>query len=187
MPEGNNFSPLSLIPFVGSGLGLLASGIQYLSANRQRKRAEKDALRSLNAMPDYRITESTRNMLADALASRQAINPATQMAYQQAQQQAANQMAQAQRNAASGSEALAAGSAAQSNLQSIVPTLAQQQTQFNQANRGAYYDALNRMAGEEQTKQDWARQKNQDMFNYFLGRAGAATARPTAAGPRLPR
>lgn len=154
----------------------LYSAYQGIKSSADRKKAQADAQRSLNQRPIYQTPPELKEQLNDARAMRNAVNPALLMAYQQAQQQAAGQVANAQRNATSGAEALSAGAAAQSNLQSFLPQLAQAQTAYEQANRGQYYNALQNMAEDARFKQQDAVAANADRTNYNIGLAGAARA-----------
>lgn len=163
---------------------LIGAGASIYSAEKassDKKRMDKKAQEALANQPDDKATQSSKNLLVEAQVNKNAINPATQLAYKQAQQGAANQSAFAQRNATSGSEALSVGSTAQNNLQSIVPSLAADQTQFNMANRGQYMNALQNMSEEERRVFESRRNKNNDLMNYYIGRVGAANANQAAA------
>lgn len=165
-----------------TGLATTAYSLaQADAAKKDQEKAQKQARIALADQPDYLPTQSSRNLLANAAASKNAINPATLLAYRQAQQAAANQTANAQRNATSGSEALSVGAAAQNALQSLVPQLAADQTRFNMANKQDYERALANMSDEERRAFEAKRAKTNDVMNYNIGLAQGYNANKNAA------
>ena len=165
------------MPLIASTIMQLGSGIyQTVSGAKQQKKGQKTFEDALAARPQYQISDTVKQQLAEAQARYNAQNPAIAMAYQQAQQGMAGQMANAQRNAASGAQALAAGAGAQAQLQSIVPQLAQQQAAFQQQQYANLNQAQGLMSQEEKTRFSDMLAANQARQNYGLGLAQAGSA-----------
>lgn len=130
----------------------------------------------MSARPQYQISDTVKQQLAEAQSRYNAQNPAIAMAYQQAQQGMAGQMANAQRNASSGAQALAAGAGAQAQLQSIAPQLAAQQAAYSQQQQANLNQARGLMTEEQRTKFADMLATNQARQNYGLGLAQAGSA-----------
>lgn len=155
-----------------AGLGMVAG--QAAKAKKDKRRAEADEANAKKAQQGYVTPSSVAEQLADARSKVGAINPALTQAYQQAQLSQANQSAFAQRNASSGAQALSAAADAASNTQSILPTLAGQQTAYDQQNRGMLVQALGASTEDSRIKQQVAQEQNMAAQQYALGRVGAA-------------
>lgn len=160
----------------GSVIGLGTGLYQAISGSNQQKRGQKAFEAAMAARPQYEISDTVKQQLAEAQARYNAQNPAIAMAYQQAQQGMANQMANAQRNASSGAQALAAGAGAQAQLQSIIPQLAQQQAAYNQQQYANLNVAQNAMGEEEMNQFRDQLAANQARQNFGLGLAQAGSA-----------
>jgi hypothetical protein len=162
---------------IGAGVVGLGTGLyQAISGSKQQKGGQKAFEQAMAARPQYEISDTVKQQLAEAQSRYNAQNPAIAMAYQQAQQGMAGQMANAQRNASSGAQALAAGAGAQAQLQSIVPQLAQQQTAYNQQQYANLNQAQNAMGEEEMNQFRDQLAANQMKQNFGLGLAQAGSA-----------
>lgn len=161
---------------IGGAVGLGSGLYQTLSGASQQKRGQKAFEDAMAARPQYQISDTVKQQLAEAQARYNAQNPAIAMAYQQAQQGMAGQMANAQRNASSGAQALAAGAGAQAQLQSITPQLAAQQAAYSQQQQANLNQAQGLMTEEQKTKFADQLAANQMRQNYGLGLAQAGSA-----------
>jgi hypothetical protein len=161
---------------IGGVVGLGSGLYQTISGSKQQKSGQKAFEQAMAARPQYEISDTVKQQLAEAQARYNAQNPAIAMAYQQAQQGMAGQMANAQRNAASGAQALATGAGAQAQLQSIVPQLAQQQAAFQQQQYANLNQAQGLMSQEEKTRFSDMLAANQAKQNFGLGLAQAGSA-----------
>ena len=162
---------------IGAGVIGLGTGLyQAISGTKQQKSGQKAFEQAMAARPQYEISDTVKQQLAEAQARYNAQNPAIAMAYQQAQQGMAGQMANAQRNASSGAQALAAGSGAQAQLQSIAPQLAAQQTAYNQQQYANLNQAQGLMSQEEKARFSDMLAANQAKQNFGLGLAQAGSA-----------
>jgi hypothetical protein len=165
------------MPIIAGAVVGLGSGLyQTISGSKQQKQGQKAFEEAMAARPQYEISDTVKQQLAEAQARYNAQNPAIAMAYQQAQQGMANQMANAQRNASSGAQALAAGAGAQAQLQSIAPQLAAQQAAFQQQQQANLNQARGLMSQEEKTKFSDMLATNQARQNFGLGLAQAGSA-----------
>lgn len=160
----------------GAAIGLGSGLYQTISGSQQQKRGQKAFEDAMAARPQYQISDTVKQQLAEAQARYNAQNPAIAMAYQQAQQGMANQMANAQRNASSGAQALAAGAGAQAQLQSIAPQLAAQQAAYQQQQYANLNQAQGLMSQEEKNKFSDMLAANQMRQNFGLGLAQAGSA-----------
>lgn len=160
----------------GSVIGLGTGLYQTISGSKQQKQGQKSFEAAMAARPQYQISDTVKQQLAEAQARYNAQNPAIAMAYQQAQQGMAGQMANAQRNASSGAQALAAGAGAQAQLQSIVPQLAAQQAAYSQQQYANLNQAQNLMSQEEKNRFADMLATNQAKQNFGLGLAQAGSA-----------
>ena len=160
----------------GAAIGLGSGLYQTISGSKQQKRGQQAFEKAMAARPQYEISDTVKQQLAEAQSRYNSQNPAIAMAYQQAQQGMAGQMANAQRNASSGAQALAAGAGAQAQLQSIVPQLAAQQAAFQQQQQANLNQARGLMSQEEKTKFSDMLSTNQARQNYGLGLAQAGSA-----------
>lgn len=165
------------MPIIAGAVIGLGSGLyQTISGSKQQKSGQKAFEQAMAARPQYEISDTVKQQLAEAQARYNSQNPAIAMAYQQAQQGMAGQMANAQRNASSGAQALAAGAGAQAQLQSIVPQLAAQQTAFQQQQQANLNQARGLMTEEQRTKFADMLAANQARQNFGLGLAQAGSA-----------
>jgi len=165
------------MPIIAGAVVGLGSGLyQTISGSKQQKQGQKAFEAAMAARPQYEISDTVKQQLAEAQARYNAQNPAIAMAYQQAQQGMANQMANAQRNASSGAQALAAGAGAQAQLQSTVPQLAAQQAAFQQQQYANLNQAQGLMSQEEKNKFSDMLAANQARQNFGLGLAQAGSA-----------
>lgn len=160
----------------GAAIGLGSGLYQTISGAKQQKSGQKAFEQAMAARPQYQISDTVKQQLAEAQARYNAQNPAIAMAYQQAQQGMAGQMANAQRNASSGAQALAAGAGAQAQLQSIAPQLAAQQAAYQQQQYANLNQAQGLMSQEEKTRFADMLAANQARQNYGLGLAQAGSA-----------
>lgn len=160
----------------GAAIGLGSGLYQTISGSKQQKRGQQAFEQAMAARPQYEISDTVKQQLAEAQSRYNAQNPAIAMAYQQAQQGMAGQMANAQRNASSGAQALAAGAGAQAQLQSIVPQLAAQQAAFQQQQQANLNQARGLMTEEQRTKFADMLAANQARQNFGLGLAQAGSA-----------
>jgi len=160
----------------GAAIGLGSGLYQTISGSKQQKQGQKAFEEAMAARPQYQISDTVKQQLAEAQARYNAQNPAIAMAYQQAQQGMAGQMANAQRNASSGAQALAAGAGAQAQLQSIAPQLAAQQTAYQQQQYANLNQAQGLMSQEEKNKFSDMLAANQARQNFGLGLAQAGSA-----------
>jgi hypothetical protein len=161
---------------IGGAVGLGSGLYQTISGSKQQKSGQKAFEQAMAARPQYEISDTVKQQLAEAQARYNAQNPAIAMAYQQAQQGMAGQMANAQRNAGSGAQALAAGAGAQAQLQSIAPQLAAQQAAYNQQQYANLNQAQGLMSQEEKTRFADMLAANQAKQNFGLGLAQAGSA-----------
>ena len=161
---------------IGGVVGLGSGLYQTISGAKQQKQGQKAFEQAMSARPQYQISDTVKQQLAEAQSRYNAQNPAIAMAYQQAQQGMAGQMANAQRNAGSGAQALAAGAGAQAQLQSIVPQLAQQQAAFQQQQYANLNQAQGLMSQEEKTRFADLLAANQAKQNFGLGLAQSGSA-----------
>lgn len=161
---------------IGGAVGLGSGLYQTLSGASQQKKGQKAFEDAMAARPQYQISDTVKQQLAEAQARYNAQNPAIAMAYQQAQQGMAGQMANAQRNASSGAQALAAGAGAQAQLQSITPQLAAQQAAYSQQQQANLNQAQGLMSQEEKTRFADLLAANQARQNFGLGLAQAGSA-----------
>jgi hypothetical protein len=157
---------------IGLGTGLY----QAISGSKQQKSGQQAFEQAMAARPQYQISDTVKQQLAEAQARYNAQNPAIAMAYQQAQQGMAGQMANAQRNASSGAQALAAGAGAQAQLQSIAPQLAAQQAAYQQQQYANLNQAQGLMSQEEKNKFSDMLAANQMKQNFGLGLAQSGSA-----------
>lgn len=160
-------------------LGLASLGMgayQMAKAAKDKKKAEEEMKKAMAKRPDYQVSQSIKDQLADTRSRVNSVDPSIQLMQQQAQKQAAGTQANAQRNATSGAEALAVGSAAQGQLQSMLPQMAMLQRQNQQQNLGNYYNAQGAMANQDLIRAQDQQAKNSDMVNFALGKIGAASA-----------
>jgi hypothetical protein len=165
------------MPIIAGAVVGLGSGLyQTISGSKQQKQGQKAFEQAMAARPQYEISDTVKQQLAEAQARYNAQNPAIAMAYQQAQQGMAGQMANAQRNAGSGAQALAAGAGAQAQLQSIAPQLAAQQAAYNQQQYANLNQAQNAMGEEEMNQFRDQLAANQARQNFGLGLAQAGSA-----------
>lgn len=160
----------------GAAIGLGSGLYQTISGSKQQKRGQQAFEQAMAARPQYEISDTVKQQLAEAQSRYNAQNPAIAMAYQQAQQGMAGQMANAQRNASSGAQALAAGAGAQAQLQSIVPQLAAQQAAYSQQQQANLNQARGLMTEEQRTKFADMLAANQARQNFGLGLAQAGSA-----------
>lgn len=160
----------------GSVIGLGSGLYQTISGANQQKRGQQAFEQAMAARPQYEISDTVKQQLAEAQARYNAQNPAIAMAYQQAQQGMAGQMANAQRNASSGAQALAAGAGAQAQLQSIAPQLAAQQAAYSQQQQANLNQAQGLMSQEEKNKFSDMLAANQAKQNFGLGLAQSGSA-----------
>lgn len=160
----------------GAAIGLGSGLYQTISGSKQQKRGQKAFEAAMAARPQYEISDTVKQQLAEAQSRYNAQNPAIAMAYQQAQQGMAGQMANAQRNAGSGAQALAAGAGAQAQLQSIAPQLAAQQAAYQQQQYANLNQAQGLMSQEEKTRFSDMLAANQAKQNFGLGLAQAGSA-----------
>ena len=161
---------------IGDVLGTGISIYQAINGNKERNDALGKAQNYLNNQPSYVIPESAKNYLAATQSSLYADNPAIRALYDQLQTQAASIGANAQKNAVSGAQALSAASNAQEKLNETAPAIAAQQAQYQQVNKGNYYNALNSMSQQELLRHESERQKAQQLLDFQIGRAGAGGA-----------
>jgi hypothetical protein len=165
------------MPIIAGAVVGLGSGLyQTISGSKQQKSGQKAFEQAMAARPQYQISDTVKQQLAEAQARYNAQNPAIAMAYQQAQQGMAGQMANAQRNAGSGAQALAAGAGAQAQLQSITPQLAAQQAAYQQQQYANLNQAQGLMSQEEKTRFSDMLAANQAKQNFGLGLAQAGSA-----------
>jgi|GEM_PF-2075057 hypothetical protein len=165
------------MPIIAGAVIGLGSGLyQTISGSQQQKKGQRAFEEAMAARPQYEISDTVKQQLAEAQSRYNAQNPAIAMAYQQAQQGMAGQMANAQRNASSGAQALAAGAGAQAQLQSIAPQLAAQQAAFQQQQQANLNQARGLMSQEEKTKFSDMLATNQARQNFGLGLAQAGSA-----------
>jgi hypothetical protein len=165
------------MPIIAGAVVGLGSGLyQTISGSKQQKQGQKAFEAAMAARPQYEISDTVKQQLAEAQSRYNAQNPAIAMAYQQAQQGMAGQMANAQRNAGSGAQALAAGAGAQAQLQSIAPQLAAQQAAFQQQQYANLNQAQGLMSQEEKTRFSDMLAANQAKQNFGLGLAQAGSA-----------
>lgn len=157
---------------IGLGTGLY----QAISGSKQQKSGQQAFEQAMAARPQYQISDTVKQQLAEAQARYNAQNPAIAMAYQQAQQGMAGQMANAQRNASSGAQALAAGAGAQAQLQSLTPQLAAQQAAYQQQQYANLNQAQNQMGEEEMNQFKDQLAANQMKQNFGLGLAQSGSA-----------
>lgn len=160
-------------------LGLASLGMgayQMAKAAKDKKKAEEDMKKAMAQRPDYQVSQSVKDQLADTRSRLNAVDPSIALMQQQAQKQAAGTQANAQRNATSGAEALAVGSAAQGQLQSMLPQMAMLQQQSQRQNLGNYYNAQGAMANQDLLVNQDQQAKSADMTNFALGKIGAASA-----------
>ena len=160
----------------GAAIGLGSGLYQTISGSQQQKRGQQAFEQAMAARPQYQISDTVKQQLAEAQSRYNAQNPAIAMAYQQAQQGMAGQMANAQRNASSGAQALAAGAGAQAQLQSIVPQLAAQQAAYQQQQQANLNQARALMGEEEMNQFKDQLAANQARQNFGLGLAQAGSA-----------
>ena len=161
---------------IGGAVGLGSGLYQTISGSKQQKSGQKAFEQAMAARPQYEISDTVKQQLAEAQSRYNAQNPAIAMAYQQAQQGMAGQMANAQRNASSGAQALAAGAGAQAQLQSIAPQLSAQQTAYNQQQYANLNQAQGLMSQEEKARFSDMLAANQAKQNFGLGLAQAGSA-----------
>jgi len=152
-----------------TGLGIY----QAITGNKQAKKNDKLVQDALANTPVYEESPYASKLLADTQGRLNAASPAVIAAYRNANQRAANQGAIAQRNASSGAEAIAAGAAAQNQVNNLLPSLANAQQSFDAQNRGMYYDALGNMTNERDKVFNDRMRRNMDLRNYYLGRTAA--------------
>lgn len=165
------------MPIIAGAVIGLGSGLyQTISGSKQQKSGQKAFEQAMAARPQYEISDTVKQQLAEAQARYNSQNPAIAMAYQQAQQGMAGQMANAQRNAGSGAQALAAGAGAQAQLQSIAPQLAAQQTAYQQQQQANLNQAQGLMSQEEKNRFSDMLAANQMKQNFGLGLAQAGSA-----------
>lgn len=165
------------MPIIAGAVIGLGSGLyQTISGAKQQKSGQKAFEQAMAARPQYEISDTVKQQLAEAQARYNSQNPAIAMAYQQAQQGMAGQMANAQRNASSGAQALAAGAGAQAQLQSIAPQLAAQQAAYQQQQYANLNVAQNAMGEEEMNQFKDQLAANQAKQNFGLGLAQAGSA-----------
>lgn len=165
------------MPIIAGAVVGLGSGLyQTISGSKQQKKGQQAFEEAMSARPQYQISDTVKQQLAEAQSRYNAQNPAIAMAYQQAQQGMAGQMANAQRNASSGAQALAAGAGAQAQLQSIAPQLAAQQAAFQQQQQANLNQARGLMTEEQRTKFADMLAANQARQNFGLGLAQAGSA-----------
>lgn len=165
------------MPIIAGAVIGLGSGLyQTISGAQQQKKGQQAFEQAMAARPQYQISDTVKQQLAEAQSRYNAQNPAIAMAYQQAQQGMAGQMANAQRNASSGAQALAAGAGAQAQLQSIAPQLAAQQAAYQQQQQANLNQARGLMTEEQRTKFSDMLAANQMKQNYGLGLAQAGSA-----------
>lgn len=165
------------MPIIAGAVVGLGSGLyQTISGSKQQKSGQKAFEQAMAARPQYEISDTVKQQLAEAQARYNSQNPAIAMAYQQAQQGMAGQMANAQRNAGSGAQALAAGAGAQAQLQSIAPQLAAQQTAYQQQQQANLNQAQGLMSQEEKNRFSDMLAANQMKQNFGLGLAQAGSA-----------
>jgi hypothetical protein len=161
---------------IGGVVGLGSGLYQTISGSKQQKSGQKAFEQAMAARPQYEISDTVKQQLAEAQSRYNAQNPAIAMAYQQAQQGMAGQMANAQRNASSGAQALAAGAGAQAQLQSIAPQLAAQQAAYSQQQQANLNQARGLMTEEQRTKFSDMLSANQARQNFGLGLAQSGSA-----------
>jgi hypothetical protein len=165
------------MPITAGAIIGLGSGIyQTISGSQQQKKGQQAFESAMAARPQYQISDTVKQQLAEAQSRYNAQNPAIAMAYQQAQQGMAGQMANAQRNASSGAQALAAGAGAQAQLQSIAPQLAAQQAAYSQQQQANLNQARGLMTEEQRTKFSDMLSANQARQNFGLGLAQSGSA-----------
>jgi hypothetical protein len=164
--------PITAGAIIGLGSGLY----QTISGSKQQKKGQQAFEEAMSARPQYQISDTVKQQLAEAQSRYNAQNPAIAMAYQQAQQGMAGQMANAQRNASSGAQALAAGAGAQAQLQSIAPQLAAQQAAYSQQQQANLNQARGLMTEEQRTKFSDMLSANQARQNFGLGLAQSGSA-----------
>jgi len=165
------------MPIIAGAVVGLGSGLyQTISGSKQQKRGQQAFEQAMAARPQYEISDTVKQQLAEAQSRYNAQNPAIAMAYQQAQQGMAGQMANAQRNAGSGAQALAAGAGAQAQLQSIAPQLAAQQAAYSQQQQANLNQAQGLMSQEEKNRFSDMLAANQMKQNFGLGLAQAGSA-----------
>lgn len=160
----------------GAAIGLGSGLYQTISGSKQQKKGQQAFEEAMSARPQYQISDTVKQQLAEAQSRYNAQNPAIAMAYQQAQQGMAGQMANAQRNASSGAQALAAGAGAQAQLQSIAPQLAAQQAAYQQQQYANLNQAQGLMSQEEKTRFADMLAANQARQNFGLGLAQSGSA-----------
>lgn len=158
---------------IGAVVAAGSAAYSIAQQEKAKKRAAKAAA-ALDKQPVYKPSEYNKRILADALVSKNAINPAIINAQRQAQVQAAGQAAQAARNSPSGAVNLAVGNMAQQNYLNSLPSILAAQTAFNQQNKGQYYNALMNMTEDERFRYMQDKERNMNRFNFELGQAGAA-------------
>jgi hypothetical protein len=172
-----------------SGIGGILGGavqgvvgvVDWIKAGKERKKYLKETEQALAGLPQYAASKYAKSDLASAQAQTNAIDPSIMMQYNKLQQGAANTAALGQRNAMSGAEAINAAITGQNIAASQAPSIAAQQTQYAMANRGALSRALQGMTAEEQNVFNSKNAIANQMFNYKLGRLGAAEARKADA------
>ena len=165
------------MPIIAGAVVGLGSGLyQTISGSKQQKSGQKAFEQAMASRPQYEISDTVKQQLAEAQSRYNSQNPAIAMAYQQAQQGMAGQMANAQRNASSGAQALAAGAGAQAQLQSIAPQLAAQQAAYQQQQYANLNQAQGLMSQEEKTRFADMLAANQARQNFGLGLAQAGSA-----------
>ena len=165
------------MPIIAGAVVGLGSGLyQTISGSKQQKQGQRAFEQAMAERPQYQISDTVKQQLAEAQARYNAQNPAIAMAYQQAQQGMAGQMANAQRNASSGAQALAAGAGASAQLQSMAPQLAAQQAAFQQQQQANLNQTRGLMSQEEKTKFSDMLATNQARQNFGLGLAQAGSA-----------
>jgi hypothetical protein len=172
-----------------SGIGGILGGavqgvvgvVDWIKAGKERKKYLKESEQALAGLPQYAASQYAKTDLANAQSQANAIDPSIMMQYNKLQQGAANTAAMGQRNAMSGAEAINAAITGQNIAASQAPSIAAQQTQYAMANRGALSRALQGMTAEEQNVFNSKNAIANQMFNYKLGRLGAAEARKADA------
>lgn len=166
---------------IGQGIGGLVQlpfGIvQASKGNRDRKRAEAQSEQELNASPEYQTSPYAQQMLAQAQAQQNAINPAVSSLQQQALQQQANSNAAIQRNASSGAEAISGAIMAQNAANNNAPAIAQLQQEYAMRNQGLLANAMQNMTGEYQNIFNDKVRRNDNRLNFRLGQLAGANNR----------
>ena len=158
------------------GGGAAISLGESIFGGMQRNKALKEAQSQLANMPHYQIPTAVTNRVGTAASMLNAENPAANQLYSQILRNNATLGENAQKNAVSGAAALGVQSAATANTTNALPQIAELNTQYKQQNLNNYYGALDALSQEQRMKQQMEMERQQQLLNFSLGKAGAGSA-----------